>query len=46
MDHDYFRPTFTLQLLSIYMDQCKEEGKDQLSTQSSTTPNPGHHLGK
>ena len=24
----------------------KEEGKDQESIQSSTTPDPGHHMGK
>ena len=24
----------------------KEEGKDQESIQSSTTPDPGHHTGK
>ena len=26
--------------------QNKEEGKDQESIQSSTTPDPGHHMGK
>ena len=26
--------------------QSKEEGKDQESIQSSTTPDPGHHMGK
>ena len=26
-------------------NKCKEEGKDQASIQSSTTPNPGHHTG-
>ena len=26
--------------------QSKEEGKDQESIQSSTTPDPGHHIGK
>ena len=24
----------------------KSEGKDQISIQSSTTPDPGHHMGK
>ena len=24
----------------------EEEGKDQESIQSSTTPDPGHHMGK
>ena len=26
--------------------RSKEKGKDQESIQSSTTPDPGHHLGK
>ena len=26
--------------------QSKEEGKDQESIQSSTTPDPGHHMRK
>ena len=26
--------------------KSKEEGKDQESIQSSTTPDPGHHMGK
>ena len=26
--------------------QSKEEGKDQESIQSITTPDPGHHMGK
>ena len=26
--------------------QCKEEGKNQESIQSSTTPVPGHHMEK
>ena len=25
---------------------CKEKGKDQESIQSSTTPDPRHHIGK
>ena len=28
------------------MYKSKEEGKDQESIQSSTTPDPGHHMGK
>ena len=27
-----------------YDDRSKEEGKDQESIQSSTTPDPGHHM--
>ena len=27
-------------------EESKEEGKDQESIQSSTTPDPGHHMGK
>ena len=26
--------------------QSEEEGKDQESIQSNTTPDPGHHMGK
>ena len=26
--------------------QCKEEGKDQDSIQPSSTPDPGHYMGK
>ena len=26
--------------------RIKEKGKDQESIQSSTTPDPGHHMGK
>ena len=26
--------------------KSKEESKDQESIQSSTTPNPGHHMGR
>ena len=26
--------------------QCKEEGKDQISIQSSSTPDPEHIMGK
>ena len=28
------------------MYQSKKEGKDQESIQSSTTPDPGHHIGE
>ena len=28
------------------MTTSKEEGKDQESKNSSTTPDPGHHIGK
>ena len=28
------------------LSESKEEGKDQESIQSSTTPDPGHHVGK
>ena len=27
-------------------DQSKKDGKDQESVQSSTTPDPGYHMGK
>ena len=48
---------FSYQLFTFYGDsimklwifaniQRKEEGKDQESIQSSTTPDPGHHMGK
>ena len=30
----------------VRIGQAKEEGKDQESIQSSTKPDPGHHLGK
>ena len=33
-------------LYYILKDQSKKHGKDQETTQSSTTPDPGHHMGK
>ena len=45
----------TLELYSIFFIKLcvrmhkvksKEEGKDQESIQSNTTPDPGHHMGK
>ena len=33
-------------LLKALSHQRKEKGKDQESIQSSTTPDPGHHMGK
>ena len=33
-------------LYNTHMHQSKEEGKDQESIQSSTTPDPRHHKGK
>ena len=34
-------PILTIQLL-----ESKKDGKDQETIQSSTTPDPGHHMGK
>ena len=31
---------------SIFHSKSKEEGKDQETIQSSTTPDPGYHMGK
>ena len=33
-------------VLGILMEKSREEGKDQESIQSSTTPDPGYHMGK
>ena len=33
-------------LLDLDQYQCKEEGMDQESIQSTTTPDPGNHMGK
>ena len=33
-------------LLGILIAQSKKEGKDYKSIQSSTKPDPGHHMGK
>ena len=32
--------------LVVMSNKSKKEGKDQESIQSSTTPDPGHHLAK
>ena len=36
---------YPTEMLTNYV-QIKEEDKDQESIQSSTTPDPGHHMGK
>ena len=33
-------------MLNVYQSQSIEEGKYLESIQSSTTPDPGHHMGK
>ena len=39
-------PEFTELAISTSHFHSKEEGKDQESIQSSTTPDPRHHMGK
>ena len=36
----------SLKTLHCVLGQSKKEDKEQESIQSSTTPNPGHHMGK
>ena len=47
--YDYKLSQKTMSTLSIYkiaiLKKSKEEGKDQESIQSNTTPDPGHHMG-
>ena len=39
-------PILIKPLLGILIAQSEKEGKDQESIQSSTKPDPGHHMGK
>ena len=41
-----YLPANTLYLYKELIIQSKEEGKDQESIQTSTTPDPGHHMTK
>ena len=41
-----FDLTIVLSKSSLKKTKSKEEGKYQESIQSSTTPGPGHHIGK
>ena len=34
------------QILTIQLLESKKDGKDQETIQSSTTPEPGYHMGK
>ena len=42
----YKHPTRLGRTIIVAGTESKEEGNDQESIQSSTTPDPGHHMGK